>query len=151
MSRAAGGAEGTGVQEIEVIEARLRTPCPLPELLAASFEAFELIRILARAGEDMVPALFAALMTTADAAVDGREAITAAPSLPPPTGPPPSASIPAGTSTGQIISALASLSALLHTRLAETASSAPTPADQASCGEAAGAARRIYRLMGRNT
>ena len=36
----------------------------------------------ARDCQDRVPELFAAFMTTADAAVDGREALTTAPSLP---------------------------------------------------------------------
>src|ERR1022692_3847875 len=65
------------------VEARLRQAAALPDMLAASFEAFEVIRLLARGNEDRVPGLFAAFMTAADAAVDGREAVTAAPSLPP--------------------------------------------------------------------
>src|SRR5260370_6077556 len=79
------------------VAARLRQAATLPDMLAASFDAFEVIRLLACGNEDRVPGLFAAFMTAADAAVDGREAITAAPSLPPgggdstPTGPPLSA------------------------------------------------------------
>jgi hypothetical protein len=69
------------VAGVEVIQARLREASSLAELLAVSFDAFEAIRVLARSSEDTVPGLFAALMTTADAAVDGREAITIAPSL----------------------------------------------------------------------
>jgi len=61
----------------------LRDAAGLPDTLAASFDAFEAVRELARGCEDKVPALFAAFMTTADAAVDGREAVTIAPSLPP--------------------------------------------------------------------
>jgi hypothetical protein len=64
----------------------LRQAATLPGILAASFDAFEVIRLLARVSEDTVPALFAAFMTAADAAVDGREAVTTAPSLPPGTG-----------------------------------------------------------------
>ena len=64
------------------VESRLQQATTLPDMLAASFDAFEVIRRLARDNEDRVPGLFAAFMTAADAAVDGREAITAAPSLP---------------------------------------------------------------------
>ena len=71
-----------GVQEISGIMTRLRDAASLPDTLAAGFDAFEAIRQLARDCEDRVPALFAAFMTTADAAVDGREAITIAPALP---------------------------------------------------------------------
>ena len=73
-----------GVQEIIRIMNRLRDAAGLPDTLAVSFDAFEAIRQLARDCENRVPALFAAFMTTADAAVDGREAITIAPGLPPP-------------------------------------------------------------------
>jgi hypothetical protein len=71
------------VQEIGAIQARLREASSVPELLAVSFDAFEAVRVLARSSEEAVPGLFAAFMTAADAAVDGREAITIAPSLPP--------------------------------------------------------------------
>jgi hypothetical protein len=74
------------VHDVEAIMARLRDAHSLPELLSASFDAFEAIRFIARGSEDLVPALFAALMTAADAAVDGREAITIAPSLSPAPG-----------------------------------------------------------------
>jgi hypothetical protein len=61
----------------------------LPETLAAGFDAFEAVRMTARDYQDRVPGLFPAFMTTADAAVDGREALTIAPSLPSPTAPSP--------------------------------------------------------------
>jgi len=69
--------------EISSITTRLRDAASLPDTLAAGFDAFEAIRQLARGSEDKVPALFAAFMTTADGAVDGRDAVTVAPSLPP--------------------------------------------------------------------
>jgi hypothetical protein len=49
-----------------------------------SFDAFEVTRLLARQFRDQVPELCAAFMTIADSAVDGRDAITIAQSLPPP-------------------------------------------------------------------
>ncbi len=61
---------------------RLREAAGLPDTLAVAFDAFEAIRQLAHDCEDSVPSLLAAFLTTADAA--GREAITAAPALPPP-------------------------------------------------------------------
>ena len=69
------------MHDVEVIVARLRDARALPELLAASFDAFEAIRVVARGSEDLAPWLFAAFMTAADAAVDGTQAITIAPSL----------------------------------------------------------------------
>lgn len=55
------------------VEARLRQAADLPEMLAAGFDAFEAIRMAARDYQDQVPGLFAAFMTTADAAVDGAK------------------------------------------------------------------------------
>ncbi len=62
--------------EANSIEVRLEQAASLPEALAVSFDAFEVIRMAARDCQDRVPELFAAFMTTADAAVDGREALT---------------------------------------------------------------------------
>jgi len=67
------------VPPTESLQVRMHHARSLPDTLAASFDAFEVIRILARQFQDQVPQLFAAFMTTADAAVDGREAITIAP------------------------------------------------------------------------
>ena len=139
-----------GVHDVEAIAARLRDARSLPELLAASSDAFEAIRVLARGSENIVPSLFAAFMTAADAAVDGREAITIAPSLSPaPRGTlvtsPPAAD--AGIDT--ITDALAALGALLDERLADAANRAVMPGDRAACQEAAEASRRIDQLMAR--
>jgi hypothetical protein len=140
--------EAGGMQETSGIEARLRAAATLPDTLAAGFDAFEVIRQLARGCEDKVPALLAAFMTAADAAVDGREAITIAPSLPVDRRggagvSMPLASVPAEKTAG----ALAGLGALLADRLSRAAAIAATAADRAACTEAAQAAGRICQLM----
>jgi hypothetical protein len=71
------------MQQPQPIQARLRDAAALPEILAVSFDAFEAIRLTARSCTDRTPQLFAAFMTTAGAATEGREAITAAPRSPP--------------------------------------------------------------------
>jgi hypothetical protein len=132
--------------DVSGITMRLRDADSLPDTLAASFEAFEAVRQLARGCEDNVPALFAAFMTTADAAVAGREAITTAPALPRPRRA--GAGVPAaGASVEEIASALAGLGALLTDRLARAAAMAATAVDRAACTEAALAAGRICQLM----
>jgi len=118
-------------------------------MLAAGFDAFEVIRLVARGCVDKVPGLFAAFMTTAHIAVEGREAITAAPSLPP--GP---AAIPASLSMAsapvdEVISTLASLAALVEDRLSRAAAAAALNADRAACEEAAREAQQIRQLMAR--
>jgi hypothetical protein len=136
------------VHDVEVIVARLRDARSLPALLAASFDAFETIRVLARGSEDMVPSLFAAFMTAADAAVDGRQAITLAPSLSPASGVTPVTTPPAaGADIDTIADALAALGELLDERLAHAADRALLSGDRTACQEAAEAGRRIQQLM----
>ena len=138
------------MHDVEAIRNRLRDARSLPDLLAASFDAFEAIRVIARGSEDTVPSLFAAFMTAADAAVDGREAITVAPSLSPTPGVTLTISPPyAGADIDTITDALAALGALLDERLAHAADRALTAGDRAACQEAAQAGRRIHQLMAR--
>jgi len=135
------------VHDVETIMARLQGARSLPELLAAGFDAFETIRVLARGSEDIVPSLFAAFITVADAAVDGRQAIILAPSLPPVsliTTPP-----AAGADIDTITVALTALGELLDECLARAADRALIPGDRAACQEAAEAGRRIHQLMAR--
>jgi len=138
------------VHDVETIMARLQGARSLPELLAAGFDAFETIRVLARGSEDIVPSLFAAFITVADAAVDGRQAITLAPSLPPGSGVTPVTHPPAaGADIDTVTVALTALGELLDECLARAADRALIPGDRAACQEAAEAGRRIHQLMAR--
>ncbi len=133
------------------IEARLEQAASLPETLAAGFDAFEVIRMTARDCQDRVPALFAAYMTAADAAVDGREALTIAPSLPPAGGSGPGDAVAGGGDPGRVADALAALAGVLHDRLGRAAAGADLPADRVACQEAVHAAARICQLMTRGS
>ena len=136
------------MHDVEVIVARLRDARALPELLAASFDAFEAIRVVARGSEDLAPWLFAAFMTAADAAVDGTQAITLAPSLSlAPTGTLTVAPSAAGADIGTVADALAALGALLEERLTHAADRALLSGDRTASQEAAQAGRRIHQLM----
>jgi len=139
------------MHETSGVGVRLRQATTLPDMLAASFDAFEVIRLLARDNEDRVPGLFAAFMTAADAAVDGREAVTAAPSLPSGgrsgigTNPP----IAADAGVGEVADSMAALAVLLGQRLGYAAILSTASSDQAACEEAVAAAGRICQLMAR--
>ncbi len=136
------------MEAFQQIESRLREDqALLPDTLGVSFEAFEGIRLMARAHEDRVPGLFAAFMTTADAAVDGREALTIAPSLPSVRSTVCAGGTALSAGVDEIADAIARLAALLRDRLVHAAATAETPGDTAACKEAAGAARRIHHLM----
>lgn len=135
--------------QTQPIQARLRDTSALADTLAVSFDAFEAIRLAARSCTDRIPELFAAFMTTADAAVDGREAITAAPSLPAgPAAAQPGLLAPGG-SVDAALDILAALGADLDSRLTQAAAAATLADDRAACSDAAGAARRIHQLMAR--
>ena len=136
------------MQQAEQTQAQVREAASLSDLLAAAFDAFEVIRRFARASEDLVPGLFAAFMAAADAAVDGREAVTIAPSLPPGRSGATAVTVAtAGTGAEEIAAALAALGSLLSERLTRAATNAPTPGDRDACEEAAAAAQRIHYLM----
>ena len=88
------------LQHAARIQHNLRAASSLAATLAAGFDAFEAIRLLARGNEDRDPGLFAAFMMAANAAVEGRESLTSSPSLPqPPRRSQPSPQHPAQTWT----------------------------------------------------
>ena len=109
------------------IQAQLQRASALPDTLAVSFDAFEAIRLAARSCVDRVPELFAAFMTTVGAAVEGREAITAAPSLPPGPAAARPGLLEAGDSVDDVLDVLAALGALLDSRLTQAAAAATIP------------------------
>lgn len=125
----------------------LQEAADLPGTLVAGFDAFEAIRLLARGNEDRDPSLFAAFMFAADAAVDGRDALTPSPSLPPPNPSRPTVLPATSANLDDIADTIASLAALLATRLSGAAAAAVNPADQAACTQAAHAADMIHQLM----
>ncbi|MGH3276437.1 MAG: hypothetical protein ACRDNZ_19180, partial [Streptosporangiaceae bacterium] len=99
--------------------------------------------------EDRAPELLAAFMTCADAAVDGREAVLAAPSITQAA----RMRILADASAvhpdlEEAAAALARLGVLLGRHLADAATRANGTGDRAACRNAAMAARRIAQLMG---
>ena len=134
---------------MQSFQVRLQEASGLPELLAASFDTFEAIRQEADSWVDEVPELFAAFMTTAVTAVEGREAVTAAPSLPPGPGGPQPSLLTADAGLNEAIDTLADLGALLDCCLTQAAASATNPQDRAACEEAADSARQIRHLMTR--
>jgi hypothetical protein len=136
--------------ELTEIATRIQAAAGLPELLSVSFEAFEAIRLLARRYEDQAEELLATFMTAADAAVCGREAITAAPALA--TASRNAATLDASTAEttmAKVIDDLAALGALLAGQLAGGMVLAGTAGDRAACREAVLAAQEIRALMAR--
>jgi hypothetical protein len=135
------------MKELDAIASRLRGGAALAGLLDAGFDAFEVIRLVARAGEDLAPDLFAAFITTAGTAVEGRNTLGGAPSLPPATRRP-AITISSTVDAGQIADELAALATLLAQRLAVAgAQGVGEGGDRAACQHAVDAAAGIRRLL----
>jgi len=136
------------VHDMDMLSARLRDSTSLPEMLAASFDAFEAIRLVARECEDRAPDLFAAFITAGSAAADGREAIADVPALGPPDGiAAADGALAPGTDPGAIADALAALAALLASQLELAASLATPGGDRVAFQEARRAASEIHQLL----
>jgi hypothetical protein len=136
------------MKELDAVAARLRGGTALAGLLDAGFDAFEVIRLVARASEDLAPDLFAAFITAAGTAVEGRNALGGAPSLPPATRRP-TITMSSTAGADQIADALAALATLLAQRLAEAGARAVREGDRAACQHATCAAADIHRLLAR--
>jgi hypothetical protein len=140
------------MNELDACTARVHNSTTLADLLDAGFDAFEAIRLVARACEDRAPDLFAAFMTAAGTAVEGRNALNDAPSLPPArTSPAPAPTVSARASAERIADELAALAALLAQRLAEARTQAALAGDRHACQHAARTAAGIHRLLARDT
>ena len=120
----------------------------LPQALGHAFDAFEAIRHLARWYEDQSPDLFAAFMSAAVAAADGRDAILTAGTLPAHT---PGVTVPGQPAPGadprQVADSIAASAATLATHLDDAADLAGTSADRRACRNAAASARQIHQLL----
>jgi hypothetical protein len=140
------------MSELRAVTARVAGSATISGLLEASFDAFEVIREVARACEDRVPELFAAFMVAAGTAVEGRNALNDAPSLPPARSDPSLPPIVNRTADAEhIADELADLAALLAQRLPEAAARAGIAGDREACERAIRAAADIHHLLGRDT
>ena len=138
------------MSQIGDLSKRLGQACDLPSTLVAAYDAFGGVRLAIRGREDPGSGMFAALVMSATAAIDGRDAITRAPSLP-------ISSLScedAARRTGgdelrirDLAGELAGLADLLADRLAEAGQAAALAGDQDACAQAAACAREIHGLL----
>jgi hypothetical protein len=135
------------MEEFRAIAVRLPAGCGLAATLAAGFDGFEAIRAAARDCEDRDPGLLGAFLLAAGTAVEGRNVVAAAPSLPPAAGPVTVVGVPPGADPGQVASSAAALAGLLAARLADAGRAAAGGGDRRACAAAAAAARRIGLLL----
>jgi hypothetical protein len=141
------------VKQIRAARHRLEHAADLPAVLAAACAAFEDMLAVIQARQDQLGPDFAAYMLAGASAADGRFAVIAAPSLPPPAvvpaacggGDPDIADVDAGLDAG---AALAGLARVLAGRLGQAATMAAHPADRAACADAAWHAGLLAARLG---
>jgi hypothetical protein len=129
---------------------RLQHAAGLAEVLDAAYDAFEQMLLAIRAHENPASGPFAAFVTAAASAADGRDAIAFAPSLPPRTGihaPTAEDGAPAGETAESISESIANLSRLLADRLTQAQEWASDPRDRAACTDAAWCAMNVHGLL----
>jgi hypothetical protein len=135
------------VKQIEMVEQHLREADSVAAVLAAGWEIFEVIGGLAAACAEQAADLYPAFMFARGAAIDGRNAIAFALSVP-----------TAGAAlsgdpelwTGDesaVADALAGLASALSARLQTTARLAADDGDRIACANAARDADRISELL----
>jgi hypothetical protein len=139
------------VERIKLIHQRLVDADGLPALLAVAWDTFELVQATASASAGDSPDLYPAFTFARGSAVNGRNALAVAPSMPPvpadstPTPPDPAADV------GRLADLLAALASALSTRLRESAELAPDPADRSACLNAARESDQIISLLTKGT
>lgn len=139
------------MNRIDAARARLEDASELPDVLDAAYDAFEDMLGAIEAQQDPSTGAFAAFVMVGAAAANGRNALAAAPSLPPA-----SCGDAAGTTVGSSrgLSAdaapavLAALSQLLITRLTRASSPPAGLGDRVACAQAARHAASICSLLG---
>lgn len=135
------------LDQISAIRGRLDQARQLPDVLSASWDAFDLLAAACRQGQNGSRETFATYAFAATAATEGQIAVTIAPALP---------ARPLITTSDHhvfqaeekaLTGALAGLAQLLHTRLAAATGLASTDADQQACADAALHASQVARLL----
>ena len=135
------------MKQIKTIEQHLGEADGVANVLVAGWEIFELISDLAAACAEQSVDLYPAFMFARGAAVDGRNAIACAPSVPAAgaalSGGP---VLPTGDAS-EVADALAGLASALSMRLQATARLAADDGDRVACESAARDADRISELL----
>jgi hypothetical protein len=150
----AAAADGLGVAFVAEHRQRavwVRRAVSAAAALAAGWDAFELLAATADECADRADAMFAAFMMAIAAAADGRDALAAAPSLPPEpeveaeaeAAPP--AAVPGDVA--QVVAGLAGLAADLTACLSAAVQAAAGITDRTACERAAREAGRIHDLL----
>jgi hypothetical protein len=139
------------MRQIELAVQGLLSADSVPGVLAAGWDAFELLRAGSAASADRSAGLYPAFTFARGSAVSGRNAIAFAPSMPGGHAAPVEGMEPEASDTHEVADALAGLASALSARLRDAARRAGRPDDRAACEEAARHADHVCELLARST
>jgi hypothetical protein len=139
------------MDQIEFARARVEQAIGLPAVLDAAYDAFEQMLAAITIQQDRGGGAFAAFVMSGTAVANGRDALAAAPSLPPASSGG-LASMP-GDSPDDLpakaaAAVLASLSQLLSRRLTDASHHTADAGDRVACEQAARHAASVCSLLG---
>jgi hypothetical protein len=139
------------MDRIASARARVEQAIGLPAVLDAAYDAFEQLLAAITSQQDRGGAAFAAFVMSGTAAANGRDALAAAPSLPPVS----SGEIASMASesalelrTQDTAAVLARLSQLLSRRLTDASDHTADAGDRLACAQAARHAADVCSLLG---
>jgi hypothetical protein len=132
---------------IAAVRRRVQQASGLGGVLDAAYDAFESMLSVIRDHEDSADGMFIPFVMAATCAANGRDAVLFAPSLPPRRLHEPPAVGPHEGSAEAAADAVAALSLLVASQLAEVAGSAPAHEDRAACQDGARCAQQIHDLL----
>ena len=137
--------------QLKLTQQRLADAGDVPAVLAASWEAFELVAAIASARAGDSAGMYPAFTLAGGSAVTGRNALAFAPSMPPvPPDTEENTPEPAGN-VDEIADVLAGLASALSSRLRQAAGLATTAGDRSACEDAASEAEQITRLLAKES
>jgi hypothetical protein len=139
------------MDRIESARARLEQATELPAILDAAYDAFEQMLTAITSKQDRGGGAFAAFVMSGTAAANGRDALAAAPSLPPVSSGGLASMASASTldaPTGDAAAVLAGLSQLLSRRLTDASGHTADAGDRLACAQAAHHAASVCSLLG---
>jgi len=135
------------MNDIAAVRRRVQQASGLGGVLDAAYDAFESMLSVIRDHEDSADGMFIPFVMAATCAANGRDAVLFAPSLLPRRLHEQSAVGPHQGSAEAAADAIAVLSLLLASQLAEVAGSAPEHEDRAACQDGARCAQQIHDLL----
>jgi hypothetical protein len=138
------------VKQIELVEQHLGEADGVADVLTVAWEIFDLVSALAAACAERTADMYPAFMFARSAAVDGRNAIAFAPSVPAAGVTLSGGAVLWPGDVSEVADALAGLASALSMRLRTVARLAADDGDRVACENAARDADRISELLARS-